>query len=58
MTDLQDKLERLETLSAECELIAKLATEAAKREFYLRLAVHYEELAADMRRAIATRDAA
>ncbi len=58
MTDLQNRLERLETLSAECELIAKLATDTTKREFYLRLALHYCDLAADMRRTIATRDAA
>jgi hypothetical protein len=58
MTDLEDRVERLETLSAECELIAKLATDSIKREFYLKLAVQYGELAADARRAIATRTAA
>jgi hypothetical protein len=58
MTDLEGKLERFETLAAECELIAKLATDDAKRELYLRLALHYRELAADMRKAIATKDAA
>ncbi|WP_186294450.1 hypothetical protein [Bradyrhizobium guangdongense] len=58
MTDLEDRLERSETLTAECELIAKLATDAAKRELYLKLAEHYRELAADMRQAIATRHAA
>jgi len=57
MTDHQDRLERFETLAAECELIAKLATDASKRELYLRLAVHYRELSDDMRRAIATKDA-
>ena len=58
MTDLECKLERFETLAAECELIAKVATDWAKRELYLRLAVHYRELIADMRTAIATRAAA
>jgi hypothetical protein len=58
MTDLQDRLERFETLTAECELIAKLATDSTKRELYLRLALHYRELAGDLRRAIATKDAA
>jgi hypothetical protein len=58
MITLQDRLERSETLTAECELIAKLATDGAKRELYLRLAMHYRELAADMRKAIATRNAA
>jgi hypothetical protein len=58
MTELQDRLERFETLSAECELIAKLATDSTKREFYLRLAMQYRELAGDMRRVIATKAAA
>ena len=58
MTDLECKFERFETLAAECELIAKVATDGAKRELYLRLAVHYRELVADMRTAIATRAAA
>jgi|ERR1700722_10174654 hypothetical protein len=39
MIDLQAKLEQFETLIAECELIAKLATDKAKRELYLRLAI-------------------
>jgi len=32
--------------------------DGAKRELYLRLALHYRELADDMRKAIATKDAA
>jgi hypothetical protein len=58
MTDLEGKLEQFETFAAECELIAKLATDKAKSELYSRLALHYRELAADMRKAIATKDAA
>ena len=58
MTDLEYKLDRFETLAAECELIAKLATDGKKRELYLRLALHYRELVADMRTVIATKDAA
>jgi hypothetical protein len=58
MTDSQDRLERFETLSAECELIAKLATDAKKRELYLKLSLEYRDLADDLKRAIATRDAA
>ena len=58
MTELQDRLERFETLTAECELIAKLATDSRKREIYLQLAVEYRDLAGDTRRAIATRAAA
>jgi hypothetical protein len=58
MTEHQDRLERFETLTAECELIAKLATDSPKREFYLRLAMQYRELADGMRRVIATKTAA
>ncbi|MGY4624332.1 hypothetical protein [Bradyrhizobium sp. USDA 4486] len=58
MTELQDRLERFETLTAECELITKLATDSAKREFYLKLSEQYRQLALDTRQAIATRAAA
>ncbi|MCK1540899.1 hypothetical protein IVA87_25855 [Bradyrhizobium sp. 147] len=58
MTHLEDRLERFETLTAECELIAKLATDSAKREFYLNLGEQYRQLAVDTRQAIATRAAA
>lgn len=58
MTDLEAKLERFETLAAECELIGKLTSDAAKRELYLRLGLHYRELADDLRTLIATKDAA
>jgi hypothetical protein len=58
MTDLQAKLEQFETLIADCELIAKLATDGAKRELHLRLALHYRELVADTRKAIAAKVAA
>jgi hypothetical protein len=58
MNDLEYRLDRFETLAAECELIAKLATDGAKRELDLRLALHYRELLADMRKAIATKAAA
>jgi len=58
MTDFESKLERFETLAAECDLISKLTDDAAKRELYLRLALHYRELADDMRTVIATNHAA
>lgn len=45
-------------LAAESELIGKLAMGAAKRELYLRLALHYRELSDDIRTVIATKDAA
>ena len=50
MTDLQAKLERFETLAAECNLIGGyLATDPIKRELYLRLAKNYRQLADDIR---------
>lgn len=58
MPELQDRLERFETLTAECELIAKLATDSSKREFYLKLSEQYRQLAVDMRQAIAAKAAA
>jgi hypothetical protein len=58
MTDLEDRLERFERLTAECELITKLATDSRKREFYLKLSEQYRQLAVDMRQAIATKAAA
>lgn len=57
MTELEDRLERFETLTAECELITKLATDSKKREFYLRLGEQYRQLAADMRQVIAAKAA-
>ena len=59
MTDLQAKLERFETLAAECNLIGGyLATDAIKRELYLRLAKNYRQLADDVRRVGYAKDAA
>jgi hypothetical protein len=58
MTELENRLERFETLTAECELIARLATDSTKREFYLELSEQYRQLAVDMRQAIASKAAA
>jgi hypothetical protein len=58
MTDLNAKLEGFENLAAECDLIGKLATDRAKRELYLRLGLHYRELADAMRKVIALQVAA
>ncbi|MCS3730340.1 hypothetical protein [Bradyrhizobium betae] len=55
MTDLEDRLERFETLTAECELITQLATDSTKREFYLKLAEQCRQLAVDLRQEIATK---
>jgi hypothetical protein len=51
-------LEGFETLATECDLIGKLATDKAKRELYLRLGLHYRELADAMRKVIALKAAA
>jgi hypothetical protein len=53
MTEFEVKLERFETLAAECDLISKLTDDTSKRELYLRLGFHYRELADDMRTLIA-----
>lgn len=58
MTDFEAKLERFETLAAECDLISKLSADRTKRELYLRLGQHYRELADDMRTVIAAKSAA
>jgi len=58
VTDLQIRLERFETLTAECELISRLATDMGKRELYLKLAQQYREFATHMRGTIGTKDAA
>ena len=55
MTDFEAKLERFETLAAECDLISKLSADRTKCELYLRLGQHYRELADDMRTVIATK---
>ena len=57
-TDLEARLERFENLATECEMIGKLALDGTKRELYSRLAFHYQELIEDMRKPIATEDAA
>jgi hypothetical protein len=54
MTEFEVKLERFETLAAECYLISKLTDDTKKRELYLRLGLHYRELADDMRTVIAS----
>jgi hypothetical protein len=58
MTDFEAKLERFESLAAECDVISSLAADTTKRELYLRLGQRYRELADDMRAVIATRNAA
>ncbi|MCP3397793.1 MULTISPECIES: hypothetical protein [unclassified Bradyrhizobium] len=57
MIGFQAKLERFESLAAECELIAK-QSDGSNREFYLRASEHYRGLAKDLRTLIASFDVA
>jgi hypothetical protein len=57
MIDLRDRLEKAETSAAECQMIAELATDNTKRELYSRLALHSWDLATQIRKAIAMKDA-
>lgn len=54
MRDMAAQLEKLRMQMAECEMIARLATDKAKRELFGRLAAHYKVLAEEVARAIAT----
>jgi replication initiation and membrane attachment protein DnaB len=53
MQDMKAHLEKLQVQMAECEMIARLATDNAKRELFSRLAEHYKVLSAEIERAIA-----
>jgi hypothetical protein len=57
MEDMQTHLETLRAEAAECEKIAKLATDEAKRELFARLARHYRVLASEVERAIKEKEA-
>lgn len=50
--ELRAKIEKYERSAAECEIIAGLATQAAKRELYERLALHCREVASDLRSSL------
>ena len=54
MRDMAAQLEKLQVQMAECEMIARLATDRAKRDLFTRLAAHYKVLADEVARAIAT----
>jgi hypothetical protein len=59
MTDIRHKqLERYEARAAECEILARVATDRPKREQYEHLAAHYNHLAASFREALAMHSAA
>ncbi|WP_284274672.1 hypothetical protein [Bradyrhizobium iriomotense] len=57
MTGFQAKLERFESLAAECELIAT-RMDGSKRELYLRLGERYRDRVNDLRALIASFDIA
>jgi hypothetical protein len=52
MTDMQAHLEKLRSKTAECEMIAMLATDKAKQELFAKLVEHYKVLASEVERAI------
>ena len=52
MNDMQVQLERLLTEASECALIARLATDNAKRDLFAKLAEHYNALAAEVQKAL------
>ena len=52
MKDMLAHLEKLHKEAAECERIARLATDSVKRELFTRLADHYRVLADEVERAV------
>jgi hypothetical protein len=52
MRDMRAQLEKLRTETAECEMIANLATDKAKQELFTKLAEHYRVLASEVERAM------
>jgi hypothetical protein len=50
--DRHARLLRYETWAAECEMLARVATDRLKQNQYERLAVHYRYLAASFREAL------
>jgi hypothetical protein len=58
MMDVQANIEKYEIGATECEMIARLATDEAKRALHERLATHYREFAAALAKMGAKRDAA
>ncbi|MBR0774438.1 hypothetical protein JQ625_06295 [Bradyrhizobium diazoefficiens] len=52
MNDMQVQLDKLLAEAANCAMIARQATDQAKRELFLRLAEHYNVLAGEVRKAI------
>ena len=57
MKDLKAELEKLLVNAEDCELIARLATDNAKRATFGRIAVQLREMAAGLKADIAAREA-
>jgi hypothetical protein len=53
MKDMQAHLEKLRNEAEECELISKLATNAAKKALFAKLAEHHRTLVKELEEAIA-----
>jgi hypothetical protein len=56
--ELRAKVEKYERNAAECEIIAQLAAQPAKRELYARLALHCREVAVDLKKLTDVRSVA
>lgn len=52
MKDVQAHLEKLRAKIADCEMIARLATDQVKQKLFARLAEHYRVLASEVERAM------
>jgi len=57
MKDLQAHLEKLLMEAADCEMIARLATDKIKQQLFIKLAEHYRVLAAEVERAMKEKEA-
>lgn len=55
MKDLKAELEKLEVNAEDCELIARLAADRAKRETFARIAKQLREMASELKADIAAR---
>jgi predicted transcriptional regulator len=56
MQDVKERLEKLRVDAEDCELISKLATNAAKRLAFEALAEQYQKMARDLESLIASGD--
>lgn len=56
MRDVKARIEKLVMDAADCEMIAQLATVAAKRRTFMRLAETYRLMADDLRAVIKSGD--